>query len=63
MDYIMCDVTHIPDVQVGDEVILFGKDRFGQEISPQVWADLGGCDVRQFICCLGPRIERVLLFA
>ncbi len=61
MDYLMCDVTSIPEAVVGDRVVLFGRDGFGNEVSPQVFADLGRCDVRQFICCLGPRIERVLL--
>ncbi len=60
MDYIMCDVTDIPEAKMGDEVLIFGKDSYGNEISPQFFADLGGCDVRQFICCLGPRIKRVL---
>jgi Alr-MurF fusion protein len=60
MDYIMCDVTHIPNVKTGDRALLFGKDDWGNEVSPQEWADLAGCDVRQFICCLGPRIKRLL---
>jgi len=34
---LMLDVTHIPDVQEGDEVIVFGQDLPVQDLS--AWAD------------------------
>ncbi|SEW22245.1 UDP-N-acetylmuramoyl-tripeptide--D-alanyl-D-alanine ligase [Chitinophaga arvensicola] len=37
MDMLMLDVTHIPDVEEGDEVIVFGQDLSVQELS--AWAD------------------------
>jgi alanine racemase len=37
MDMLMLDVTHIPDIEEGDEVIVFGQDLPVQDLA--AWAD------------------------
>jgi len=54
MDQMMVDVTDVPDVAVGDEVIIFGEEQ-----SPETFAKRGGTIAHELISCLGPRIERV----
>lgn len=62
MDYMMVDVTEIPDVKVGDKVLIFGEDEFGQYLSPEELASSGGSIVHELITCLGPRIQRVFVY-
>jgi len=59
MDHTMVDLSHIPDVRIGDTVTLFGADEFGNTISPVEIAECGGTIVHELITCLGPRIKRV----
>ena len=57
MDYTSVDVTDVPDVKSGDEVICFGK--CGDEsITPDDWADIKGTHSYDIICSLGRRVCR-----
>jgi alanine racemase len=58
MDMMMIDVTDVPDVQKGDEVVLMG-DQAGDRISAD---DLAGlCDTipYEIFCAVGARVPRV----
>jgi alanine racemase/UDP-N-acetylmuramoyl-tripeptide--D-alanyl-D-alanine ligase len=61
MDFMMIDITDIPDVQIGDTVLIFGKDEFGHFLSPEDLAGRGDSIVYELITCLGPRIQRVFV--
>ena len=59
MDYTTVDVTDVPDVKAGDEVICFGK--CGEDaITPDDWAVLKGTHAYDIICSLGSRVCRVV---
>ena len=58
MDYTTVDVTDVPNVKAGDEVICFGK--CGKDaITPDDWAALKGTHAYDIICSLGNRVVRV----
>ena len=60
MDYTTVDVTDVPGVQAGDEVICFGK--CGRDaITPDDWAALKGTHAYDIICSLGNRVQRIVL--
>ena len=60
MDYTTVDVTDVPSVKAGDEVICFGK--CGRDaITPDDWAALKGTHAYDIICSLGTRVQRVIL--
>ena len=59
MDQFMADVTDIPDVQIGDEVTLIGKDGT-EEITMEEVGTLSGRFNYEFVCDLGKRVPRVL---
>lgn len=61
MDYMMVDVTDIPNVAVGDRVLVFGYDEFGHFIAPEELALRGNSIVHELITCLGPRIQRIFI--
>lgn len=61
MDYMMVDVTDIPQAAVGDKVLFFGEDEFGQYLSPEDLATSGNSIVHELITCLGPRIQRIFV--
>lgn len=54
MDYCMIDVTDVPDVSVGDDVVLFDetilRKYFPGEVSPY-----------EFLCGIGNRVERIYI--
>jgi alanine racemase len=56
MDFMMVDITEIPECKVGDPVILFGKGLPIEELAAKV-----GTNVRELVACLGPRIARVFI--
>ena len=59
MDYTTVDVSEVPQVKAGDEVICFG--RCGKDsITPDDWAALKGTHAYDIICSLGNRVERVV---
>ena len=58
MDYTTVDVSGVPDVKAGDEVVCFG--RCGRDsITPDDWAALKGTHAYDIICSLGNRVQRV----
>lgn len=60
MDYTTVDVSDVPDVKAGDEVVCFGT--CGRDsITPDDWAALKGTHAYDIICSLGNRVQRVTL--
>jgi len=59
MDMSMADVTDIPDVRVGDEVVLLGEQG-GERISAEELADLAQTIHYEVICAVGARVPRVV---
>lgn len=55
MDQMTVDISHIPDVNIGDEVILFGKDLPVNELA--VIADTIGYEI---VCGISPRVPRIV---
>lgn len=62
MDFMMVDVTDIPDVKVGDPVLIFGEDEHGHYLSPEELALKGNSISHELITCLGPRIQRFFIY-
>ena len=56
MDLCMLDITHIPDVQVGDEVTIIGKDR-----PCEILADQLDTIAYEVLCGINKRIPRIYL--
>lgn len=61
MDFMMIDVSHIPNVSVGDSVLIFGENEHGHYLSPEDLALKGNSIIHELITCLGPRIPRVFI--
>jgi alanine racemase len=60
MDLTMLDVGHIPDVQIGDEVVIFG--RYGQECIPvEEIAEVLNTVHYEIVTSLTSRVERVYI--
>ena len=60
MDYTTVDVSDVPDVKPGDEVVCFGA--CGRDsITPDDWAELKGTHAYDVICSLGTRVQRVVV--
>ena len=58
MDYTTVDVSDVPNVKPGDEVICFGK--CGRDsITPDDWAALKGTHAYDIICSLSNRVQRI----
>ncbi len=62
MDYMMIDITDLPDAQVGDEVLIFGHDAHGHYLSPEELATTVGSIAHQLVTCLGPRVKRLFIY-
>jgi alanine racemase len=60
MDMTMVDVTDLPEVSVGDEAVLIGRQGTA-EISADEVADLQGTISYEVLCRIGPRVPRVYL--
>jgi alanine racemase len=58
MDQFMVDISHIPHVSVGDEVVIFGKQG-EQEIKVEEIANLTDTINYEVICSIGKRIPRL----
>lgn len=54
MDFMMIDLTDIPEAQIGDSVTLFDA-----ALSPELVAKWGNTDVRELLTCIGPRTKRI----
>ena len=60
MDQFMVDVTDIPDVSIGDNVTLIGRD--GDEcITCEEIGDISGRFNYEFLCCITRRVPRVYI--
>ncbi len=60
MDYTTVDVSHVPQVQTGDEVVCLGV--CGTEaITPEDWAQLKGTHAYDILCSIGSRVARVVV--
>ena len=55
MDQCMADVSHIPDVRAGDEVLLFGSPELPAD---EIAAHLGTINY-EIVCMVGKRVPRV----
>ncbi|MDB6081715.1 MAG: alr, partial [Chlamydiia bacterium] len=62
MDYMMCDITDIPQAAIGDPVLIFGEDENGNYVSPEELASAGSSIVHELLTCLGPRIRRLFIY-
>ncbi|HSB72010.1 MAG TPA: alanine racemase [Candidatus Methylomirabilis sp.] len=60
MDMTMVDVTDLPEVRVGDEAVLIGRQGEG-EISADEVAEAQGTISYEVLCRIGPRVPRVYL--
>ncbi len=54
MDFMMIDLTDIPEAIVGDEVCLFGP-----ELSPKILAEWAQTDVRELLASISTRVQRL----
>lgn len=61
MDWLMLDVSAVPDVQVGDEVTLLGEDRQGNCIHAEEVAAWAGTIPYEIFCGISKRVPRVYL--
>ena len=59
MDWIMLDVSNVPAVAVGDEVVLMGSDAEGRSIRPEELAGWSGTITYEFFCGISKRVPRV----
>ncbi len=60
MDMTMVDVTNLPEVSVGDEAVLIGRQGT-EEISADEVAEVQGTISYEVLCHIGPRVPRVYL--
>jgi len=60
MDQTILDVTDIPDVAIGDEVVLIGEQS-DERITACELADATGTISYETLCAIGTRVPRVLV--
>ncbi len=60
MDLTMVDLTDIPDVRVGDEVILIGEDG-DKKVTAEDHARLSGTISYEILCSVGKRVPRIYI--
>ena len=58
MEMCMIDVTDLPDVKVGDDVVLLGRQG-GEEIRVEELASIAGTIPYEIFCSIGRRVRRV----
>ena len=61
MDQCMVDVTEVPDVKIGDEVILIGSDDYGNKITADDLANHIGTISYEILCDISKRIPRIYI--
>ena len=62
MDQFMVDVTDVPYVREGDEVVLMGKDKTtGEEITAEYLGDLSGRFNYELTCDISKRVPRLFV--
>jgi alanine racemase len=60
MDMIMIDVTAVPEVKLGDEVVLLGSDRSAPaRITIEELADWAGTIPWEICCAISKRVPRI----
>jgi len=59
MDWIMLDVSKVPEVQVGDTVVLLGSDAEGHSIRAEELAEWSGTIAYEFFCGISKRVPRI----
>src|SRR5262249_27483338 len=57
MDFMMVNVTDIPEAQIGDKVLIFGST-----LPIETVASWGTSNVRELMVCLGTRIKRRFIY-
>ncbi|MBA3958415.1 MAG: bifunctional UDP-N-acetylmuramoyl-tripeptide:D-alanyl-D-alanine ligase/alanine racemase [Parachlamydiaceae bacterium] len=62
MDFMMVDITEISNAEIGDSVLIFGENEYGEYISPEELAHSGDSIIYELITCLGPRIQRIFIY-
>jgi alanine racemase len=60
MDMAMADVSHLPDVEAGDEVVILGRQG-DDEISLDEFAESAGIIPHELLVRLGSRAPRIYL--
>jgi alanine racemase len=58
MDQCMVDVTDVPDVKVGDEVIIMGSDGKNAVTAEEIAAATGTINY-EILCAFGQRLPKV----
>lgn len=58
MDQLMVDITDIPDVSVGDHVVVLGKND-GAELSAETFGEMCHSFNYEVVCTFMPRVERL----
>jgi alanine racemase len=58
MDFIMVDVTDIPRVSIGDEVILMGKQGREQITAGEIAEKINSTSY-EVLCAIGKRVPRI----
>jgi alanine racemase len=58
MDFIMVDVTHIPKVSKGDEVILMGRQGKEQITADEIAGKIDSIPY-EVLCAVGKRVPRI----
>ena len=58
MDWTMVDVTDIPGIEVGNEVVLMGS-QLGQAITPEELGERIGTIPYEILCAVGKRVPRI----
>ena len=61
MDQCMIDVTYVNNINIGDEAVLFGGDKSGNEIPIEEIAGIMGTINYEILCVIGKRVPRVYL--
>ncbi|HEY5974496.1 MAG TPA: alanine racemase, partial [Geobacteraceae bacterium] len=61
MDWIMADVSGVPEVAVGDEVVLLGCDSAGRAVHAEELAAWAGTIPYEIFCGISKRVPRVYL--
>lgn len=61
MDYMMVDITNIPNATIGNRALLFGQDEHGHYLCPSTLTSQANTIVHELISCLGPRIQRCFI--
>lgn len=60
MDQCMVDVTNVPDIKVGDEVVIMGKSG-DKEVSCEEIANTVGTINYEIVCNVGKRVPRAFV--